>query len=350
MKVQMLKIVGWGLFYLFLLEVGLEVRAHWRGFDTILFGSFQRRDSEGAGAAMAKSEQGSMLSARRSTDKKPHEVRYWIASSSHAEDSYLARELVFPSRLETLLRESGLPATVINASHAGMDIAANRTDLETRGAQLKPDVAILYQMSLQISDLSKKLLGGRRSDLSRGRRAEGSSAKPDPNWVVRVFEETSLYAQLKGNVSNRLTGQRVLADSLGSEGEKEFDRLVRGFIHAARQVGAEPVLCTFATSHQRAQIPNIPPEVEGFLYRYNVYLSLDGWFDTIEQFNRRLKQIAGEEHLRLIDLDTEMSGHSQYFRDFVHFTPAGHDRVARIIFARLGSPDKTLSASMAETR
>jgi hypothetical protein len=103
MKVQMLKIVGWGLFYLFLLEVGLEVRAHWRGFDTILFGSFQRRDSEGAGAAMAKSEQGSMLSARRSTDKKPHEVRYWIASSSHAEDSYLARELVFPSRLETLL-------------------------------------------------------------------------------------------------------------------------------------------------------------------------------------------------------------------------------------------------------
>jgi hypothetical protein len=346
----MLKIIGWGLFYLFLLEAGLEVRAHWRGFDTILFGSFQRRDAEGAGAAMAKSEQGPMLSARRLTDKKPHEVRYWIASSSHAEDSYLARELVFPSRLETLLRESGLPATVINASHAGMDIVANRIDLETRGAQLKPDVAILYQMSLQISDLSKKLLGGRRSDLSWSRRAEGSSAKPQPNWVVRVFEETSLYAQLKGNVSNRLTSQRVLADSLGSEGEKEFERLVRGFIHAARQVGAEPVLCTFATSHQRGQLPDIPRDVLGFMFRYNVYLSVEGWFDTLERFNTIIKQLSAQEQIQLIDLDAELSGHSQYFRDFVHFTPVGHERVARALLTGLARRSGTLSASMATTK
>jgi hypothetical protein len=350
MSVRLLKVLGWGFCYLLLLEVGLEIRAYTRGFDTILFGTFQRQDIgvKSIGAVSAQKEGG--VPVPGAVDKKPDEVRYWIASSSHAEDSYLSRDLVFPSQFEKLLRASGVRATVINASHAGMDIGANLSDLETRGATLKPDVAILYQMSIQISEISKKLLSGHRPDRGKPKLAQESSTKPRPNWIVRTFEETSLYAQLKGNVSNRLTGQRVLADSLGGQGEREFEQLIRAFIRSARQIGAEPVLCTFATSHQRKQMPNIPGEVSGFMFRYNIYLSVDGWLDTLERFNAILKRLAAEEQLLLVDLDAEISGRSEYFRDFVHFTPAGHERVARALLARLALRNGTLSASMAATR
>jgi lysophospholipase L1-like esterase len=66
-----------------------------------------------------------------------------------------------------------------------------------------------------------------------------------------------------------------------------------------------------------------------------VYLSLSGWFETITRFNQTLKRVAYEEHIRLVDLDSVVSGHPEYFRDFVHFTPEGHQKVAEAIHAGL---------------
>ncbi|MFO0733698.1 MAG: SGNH/GDSL hydrolase family protein [Nitrospiraceae bacterium] len=153
--------------------------------------------------------------------------------------------------------------------------------------------------------------------------------------IVKVFGASSIYALPKGNLSNRLAGQRLLADSLGEQGDAAFEQQVAAFVKAARQIGAEPVLCTFATSHTRSQFPNIPSTVGSFLFRYNLYLSLIGWLDTVERFNQVIRRMAATEHLRLVELDTVLSGREEYFRDFVHFTPEGHALVAQTIFSRL---------------
>ncbi|MBK9113550.1 MAG: hypothetical protein IPM88_18330 [Nitrospira sp.] len=105
-----------------------------------------------------------------------------------------------------------------------------------------------------------------------------------------------------------------------------FETQVKEFVHSARKVGAEPVLCTFATSHTKKNLPDVPGEVTDFLFRYNVYLSLSGWFETITRFNQTLKRVADEEHIRLVDLDLVVSGHPEYFRDFVHFPLKGTRR------------------------
>ncbi|MFO0768119.1 MAG: hypothetical protein U0231_15325 [Nitrospiraceae bacterium] len=105
----------------------------------------------------------------------------------------MSRDLIFPTRLEGLLHESAVIAIVVNASHAGMNIQANQADLEARGNRIHPDVVILYQMSTQITEL---FLSPRRSELiSKGKNAGAVIlASPMPNMIVKVFENTSIYA------------------------------------------------------------------------------------------------------------------------------------------------------------
>lgn len=334
MNFSLLRVLFLGCIYLLLIESALEIRAHFRGFDTIAFGTFQRQDVS-VTTALSSPQDPRAIPASDTPDKKKGETRYWIASSSHAEDIYLSREQVFPTLLETRLKAIGQPITVINASHAGMDIDANRTELAAKGAIAQPDVVILYQMSTEITKLSKQLLSGKQPGTSKGQGSNNPQSPPQPSRIAQWYESTSLFALLKGNVSNKLTGQRVLADTLGKRADEEFELHVKEFVYTARQVGAQPILCTFATSHSQRNIPNVPNEVSDLLFRYNVYLSLSGWFDTISRFNHILKRIADEQHIPLVDIDAAVSGHSEYFRDFVHFTPEGHQRVAETIFAEL---------------
>lgn len=336
MNFSLLRVLVFGLIYLLLIEGALEIRAHHRGFDTIAFGTFQRQELP-ATTTPSSPRNPQATPASDTPDKKKGETRYWIASSSHAEDVYLSRDLVFPSQLETLLKSRGQAVTVINASHAGMDVEANRTELEAKGAVAQPDVVILYQMSTQITKLSKQLLSGKHPGLPKRQASNNPSEATRPSRIAQWYEATSVYALLKGNVSNRLTGQRVLADSLGDPGDEAFERDVRDFVDTVRQVEAKPILCTFGTSHTKKNLPNIPPEVPDLLFRYNVYLSLSGWLEAITRFNHILERIADEQHILLVDIDAAVSGHPEYFRDFVHFTPDGHRKVAQTIFAALHS-------------
>jgi len=330
MNFTLLRILVWIGVYLLVIETGLEVRAYYRGFDTLLFGNFRRAEF-----GTTTTEKASDLNpVTLSSDGR---LRLWIASSSHAEDSYLSRERIFPTVLEKLLRDAGIQATVINASHAGMDIEDNIADLTLRGPVLKPHYVMLYQMSTTIGSLSKELLSGKSRNAGTQSASKRDTLRKDTlmPWAGWLIEQSATYAQLKGQVTSRLATQRVLSDSLGSRGDTEFERRIRSLIAAARMVGSVPILCTFATSHLRRDLPHFPDSVVTFLFKYNVYLSLEGWVTTVEHFNAILRRIAAEEKITLIDLEHEISGHHEYFRDYVHFTPEGHATVARVIHQTL---------------
>ena len=51
MNFTLLRSLAWIGFYLLIIETGLEVRAYYRGVDTLLFGNFRRAES---GTAMAE--------------------------------------------------------------------------------------------------------------------------------------------------------------------------------------------------------------------------------------------------------------------------------------------------------
>ncbi len=128
----------------------------------------------------------------------------------------------------------------------------NVDDLKRWGGQWKPDYAILYQMSLSIGSIAKHVLG-RPAQVAP---AKTSDVNEGPiTWINRLVEKTTIYANVKGQITARIGASRVLANGLGLQAEQEFTAMLRDFIGAAQSIGSVPVLTTFATSHTRHDTP-----------------------------------------------------------------------------------------------
>ena len=327
-----LKLFFWIACFLVVGELGLEVRAKLRGWETILFGpaiSVQSVPQRGQGdREFGPTSSFPFRSRIIPMKKRPGSHRYWVASSSHAEDGYLPPLMIFPNILERLLKEEMGDAAVLNASRAGIDIPDNGNDLKRWGEQWRPDYVILYQLSLTIGSIAKRTLAGTRAQgapvLNHAAKAVGPIT-----WVNRLVEMTSIYANVKGQISARIGPNRVLANDLGLQGEQEFDVMLQDFIETTRAIGSVPVLTTFATSHTRKQLTVFPNDISLFLFKYSSFLSVEGWVTSVERLNAVVRRVAAQEGIMLIDVESAVAGRPELFKDFVHFTPAGHEVVAR---------------------
>jgi hypothetical protein len=316
--------------YLGALEVALEIRAHLRGFDTLLIpiaaSSQSTQDRERT--RFGPSEGFPFRSPIVPAERPPNTRRYWIASSSHAEDTRQPPERIFPNLLQQDLRARGEAAEVLNASRAGTGIDGNLEQLTQLAPRWQPDVVILYQGSLEINRLSTRYLAGSdRVEPSSGTSANGGR----PNPVVRLLESTTLYSLLKTNVTTRISVARPLAPSLTPEAFHDFEGTLRRFVRGVRTRDTVPVLCTFAAMHDRGDLPDFSENAVSSIFRYNPHLSLEGWIDAIERINSIIRQVGAEEQVMVVDVDRHVGGRPDLFVDFVHFTAEGHEAVARAI-------------------
>ena len=308
-------------------EVSLEYRASLRGYSSLLFQpstppvlSGTKQEMFGPTASFP------FRCAIIPKAKRENTCRIWIASASHAEDSRTPVSKIFPVRLAETLNSRDSSVEILNGSRAGKTIDDNTRDFIENCRSWCPDVAILYQMSLDITKLSN--LDVQSNGIEEPNRSNNSVASELP-WPTRLVESTTLYELTKTNLSSRLTNQRILPDELSELASARFEGSVMQFINAVRDRGATPVLCTFAISHSKES--ELPNDYWYGVLRVNPNLSKAGWFATIARFNRLLRRIADREDVVLIDVDARTTGHTSYFRDFVHFSEAGHESVAKVI-------------------
>jgi lysophospholipase L1-like esterase len=319
------------------LELAVEYRAHLRGHDTLLFPRVARSEPppKPGSARFGPTEAFPFRSAIVPEERPPRTVRYWIASSSHAQDTGQRPERIFPNVLEQRLRADGQSAQVLNAARAGMGIEGNLEQLARLAPRWRPDVVILYQGSLEINRLSQRHLAGGTASAD-GVPTEG----PAPNAVVRLLESTTLYALLKTNVTTRISAARPLARRLPAEAFADFEAMLREFVRGVRQQGAAPVLCTFAAMHDRDDLPDFSDDAVTSIFRYNPHLSLEGWIDAIERINALVRRVGAEQDVLVVEIGEALGGRSELFVDFVHFTAAGHAAVAEIIAAALSESSR----------
>jgi hypothetical protein len=330
----------WISLYLGGLELALEYRAHLRGWETPLWGAAASpsisNSSGDDGGRFGPTEEFPFRSEIVPNQRAAGTRRYWIASASYAEDTFLTPDKIFPNRLDALLKRNNPAVEVLNASQAGLGIQGNSLMLARLAPIWRPNYAILYQMSLDINSLSDEFIAavGGSAKRNAGEPADDSSPH-EPDWTVRLIESTTTYDILKGYFTAWLASTRVLSDGLPAAARLEFERRVREFIGVARENGVTPVLCTFATSHRRGDLDAFPSSVITFLFKYNMHLSLRGWVETVEALNESLRKIAREEEILLVDVSGALRGHPDYFRDFIHFDSTGHAAVAEAIATAL---------------
>ena len=324
MRWKTLTILAWIGFFLLMVEVPLEWRAHRRGWDTPLFG---HQEPEGGPSERADDQWGPTAdfpfrSRVHPVERTPGVARIWVASASYAMGDNVATRYVFPVRVEDLLRQRGLDCEVLNAGRVGQTVAGNIEELRREGARWKPDLVLLYQMSTDVDNLTRGILA---PDVAAAEDAETQES----TWFQpgRWLEHTATQPVLKSAISARLTKARVLHDSLGQEGEDRFVRRLDRFLQTVRDLGARPVLSTFAVSHERDHPDDLPLHV----YRYNIRLSRQGWHDSLDRWHLRLRQLAAEQGVPLVEVRAAVSGRDDLFVDFVHLTEAGHERVAYVL-------------------
>ena len=341
MSIKIYRLMYFTLVILLLVEVGLEFRAYYKGWNTIL--------GKLLNVAPA-SEQGNINQVHfgptkdfpfRSVvvpfEKDPKFSRLWIASSSYAQDNYLHPYQIFPNLLGAQLNQSDFPVQILNAAQEGQSIEGSVRVLKEIGKQWKPSYVLLYQMNLDINELSQQFCSDHflRSITVHNTDQQKTSLNPKLYWGEPFIESTTVYQLLKENVTARISQSRILVQDIGEKARDAFRQRIYNFINTSRSIGAIPLLCTFATSHDRHHPGNIPAGVKDFLLRYNIYLSVSGWFNAIDQFNDDIRQIGKEKNVLVIDVNHYLSGKPEFFRDFVHFTPEGHKMMAQLIADKL---------------
>jgi hypothetical protein len=323
---------------LIVMEIALEIRATSRGWDTILFGRQEVADTSAAGdesnGAFGPTPDFPFRSRIASLERPPGTARIWIASSSHAEDRRLAADKLFPNVLETLFQEDGSPVQVLNASRAGTLISTNTEDLRSMAIDWRPDVVVLYQLSLEINDLAQRMLApvAQREQL-RPPEGEDGGSEQGLEKVRQLGEQSTAYQLLRGNVTARIARERIMRDRLTPAAESDFRQSLADFLDAVSALGARTVLCTFAASHDSGHLERgeIPASVSVGVFRYQQQLSLEGWIAEMERFNQIIREVARERNLTVVDLDSILGGRPQYYSDFVHFSAEGHRIAAEAI-------------------
>ncbi len=356
MRLKYLTVLGFTALFLLVLEGGLEYRAHRRGFGSILFGAAGVRFEGGTQAgekiptAFGPTEEFPFRSPIIPPGRSSETTRIWFASASHAEDIAVPVPGVFPNRMGDILEEQGIPVEILNASRAGLSIVGNRRELLEHGEFWAPDYVVFYGLSMDLGDLSSLFLGsngGEEDEEEAEDGAEEGATQEDGSVsgpflrLNKLYERTTVYAQLKSNVTSLVTRERILADTLPTVAKDRFKERVVEFLDTSEELGSTPVLITFTTSHSLAGSTPAPRSVDMFILRFNPYLTPRGWLQSIDELNQVIKDVADERDVLLFDLATEMVDRPGRFRDPVHFTPEGHRIVAEFLageFARILLP------------
>ncbi len=338
-SLSLLRPIALSALLLLAIEVGLETRAYLRGYDTLFFGMrvpVATDQANGDETRWGPTDDFPFRSKVVDPNKPAGTVRIWIASASQAEDLRLPPDVVFPSVLERLLNERGIPTQVLNAGRAGRTIATNLDDLERGAPVWKPDIVVLYQME------SGTLNGSGAESAASGpeaTRVEGANmpttGQPKRSWLTRIVEELTTYTLLKTNVTSRLAAEKQLPERLDENVIDDFGSAVERFVSVARKMGATPVISTIAISHEEGSVEEMPTQYLLVRLRFDSSVSVEGWVDSIARFNRRLHLIAGDDELQLLTLGEEIGGRPRLFRDPVHFTPTGHAEVGRVVAEQL---------------
>lgn len=332
MHLRPYRVLLWTGFFLLVIEFALEVRALNRGWEALLLGREPgwQNSSDPAYGPVAGFPFRSRIFA---PGDDPDQERVWVASSSYGEDTQLAADLIFPNLLG--LR---LGAQLINASRAGLHVRSNTEQLRELGPVWKPTVVVLYQMSNDIDRISEAQAKGQalgKGGGTPGQAGTSGGSNPISRRLTTWAEQLTVYKHLKMQVTTRLAAARSLRSGIGHEGAAVYRAWVEEFIKAARELGARPVLCTFATSHTLSTLEQVPAHYQQQVLAMNVELSVEGWLSAVADLNASLRVLAAEQGLPLADVAAAVGDRPELFRDLWHMTPAGHAAAAAAIAAAL---------------
>lgn len=328
MKFAPYAVLAWVLAALLGGELALELRARARGYGTLLFGppatAVQPMNGE-----FGRTADFPFRSRKVSVEHDPGTTRIWLASASYAEDILVPVERIWPVLLEDELLARGHRVEVLNASRGGIRLSDSSRELAELGPVWTPDLAVAYHLSNDV-DFAVDAPGPTATEvLDAGK----TDSRP---WPTRLAHRTTAYAQATNLLGTRVEALVPSSDEAPLELERLLTENLQRFARTAESVGARPLVSTLPIGQPALDEP-LPEEWAHALRLSHPGLSTRGWLVSLEVGNQRIRDVAYEEGLPLLDMAAQLNGQSELFDDSFHYTDEGHRVVART-FADLLEP------------
>ncbi len=258
---------------------------------------------------------------------------------STTECFYLSDSKTWTDRLGVKLGQYFPKVWINNAGLDGATTYRHLILLEDYVVRLKPNL-VLFLVGIndvgvgEIHDLPKGGFGGWLKAMTNKSEVYSLGLNIYRYFVARHrglhHEEVNLKAQ--GSLEVPEAEQRQTLEKYRALLPYYRGRLEK-LVRVSRDHGIEPVLITQPTLYGPGSDPLTGVDLEKIKLGENLNGAL--MYAVVELYNETLRQVAAQDKVLLIDLAREMPRNSTYYYDYLHYTEAGADRVAEIIYRDL---------------
>lgn len=235
-------------------------------------------------------------------------------------------EETYPAQLEGFLQQmapEGRTYEVWNCGVSGFNTVESLINLELRLLQFEPDAIVIYHAANDARPIQSR---GFRPDYAHLRQAwTGTAANPLDSFLLRwsriyAWGTRGTDAEEQGsalqNFVFRPGYQKRHIRSHQHVNEAGVDVFVRNLTHIlaiAEENGIEAVLSTFAMAPSKDPNP------------------AEHYFETVRVMNARIRDLAAQRGVALVDVAAELSTKPELFDDWMHFNPAGSRQHAAVV-------------------
>ncbi len=242
----------------------------------------------------------------------------------------------FPRVLENDLNAGSAPGQfeVINAGMPGMRVGSGITYIYDIGKALHPKVVVVYPTPTHYIGVTHPYCG--RPMVMPG--APPALALPQLRMAEKIKDRLKEALPASGLTLLREAGiawasrhgetlERVSPLSM-----EALDADLHCAIKAARDIGAVPILVTHANRFGRTPSADDEYFLTGWRLQYPE-MRQGGLLDLENRANERIKAVAREEGVKVVDAAAALSGNPSYFADHAHFTNSGAGKMGALLSA-----------------
>ena len=276
-----------------------------------------------------------------SEDKPPGRLRIaFLGGSTTFCGEASSNEMTWPHLVWKALHERwpGLDLDYINAGVPAYRTPTLLQALEKRVARFKPDVIVIYEATNDLSFNSGKL--AQEQGLTSLRRwgvvETATKTLGDFDWLTNhsllaLLIEKNLQIIRKQRLATGASGKLRLDTAwLDAEFRRDYTNLVEASEKVARIV----VTVTFAHRLRVEQTREQQAALATAMY-YMPYMTINDFLTGFSHYNQVIREVASSHHALLVGGEDTIPADAKHFDDYVHFTDAGNEAMARRVTTAL---------------
>jgi lysophospholipase L1-like esterase len=223
----------------------------------------------------------------------------------------------------------------INGGVPGYTVTSSLKNLDSRVAQLQPDIVVIYHAT---NDMSAELRA-----LAKAQGIIRDTRVAERSWVARysllwdLTEKNLRIARARQALQDETSRLSFDAMRLGEQFRHDLTALITASKARANRVA----IATFSVQLRSWQDAEQKTRASTSALYYMPFMSPESLISAYRRYNDIIREVATETGVLLIEGEDAIPGDTEHFNDTVHFKDAGSERMAERVSQALAVDRET---------